>query len=575
MPRNHRERAKRDLGVIKEAWRRSSPGLSLIALFSVFINLFRLVTPIYVLQILDRIPASESVETLVMLTVITVCAITAGILLEVMRRRMFLYWGGWIERQFGPMLVQGSLSTDTYGNFMTPSKALRDLSTVRSFVSGHGALAWLDVIWAPLFIIVAYLINPLLAGITLIGVLCVVLLGALGEFLTRSSREAAHRASIDSREWVAAAERNSETIGPLRMAENVTERWSEATVERLDENMRSRRMAIHVSAAIRFCGRCLRIALLAVGLWLVIGDVMTLGGVIAAGFLGRMAFQAVKDAMLRWREFVLTREAYGRIKSALSTLGDDQVSMLDQDLPAPLRIENLGYRYPDQPASVLRRIDVTLAPGTVCCVIGPSASGKTTISRLAIGLLRPRYGSIRLSDIDVWRLRQDEQRRSVGYLPQEIRLFRGTARENIAHMSKGDFSLVMEAARLAGAHDAILSLPRGYDTQLSEEETRLSAGQRKSIALARAFYGWPQLIVMDEPEPHLDRGARRTLSRALKTCAAQGSIILVTSQSKSLSRIADKVLMLEDGRARLLETQEEIGALRRSRHRRSVEARKT
>lgn len=567
-PKTSKQHSKAAAAVIKSAWQQSRPGLFIIAIFSIFINLFRLVTPIYVLQILDRIPASRSVETLVMLTVIAIAAIATGVLLELLRRRMFLHWANWIERSFGPILVQGSLSTAVPGDSTTPSKALRDLATIRSFVSGHAILAWLDIIWAPAFILVAYLIDPLLAGVALIGVLVVLVLGILNEVLTRSSRDAALRASSDSKELVAAAERSGETIGPLRMAENVTERWSEATFERLDENLRSRRTTITISAAIRFCGRCLRIALLAVGLWLVIGDVMTLGEVIAAGFLGRMAFQNVKDAMLRWRELTNARRAYSRICGAFSSVSHDDVSMHDHALPAALTISNLGYRYPGQQASVLKRIDMKLEPGSILCVIGPSASGKTTFSRLAIGRLRPRYGSVRLGDIDISRLRQDGPQRYVGYLPQEVRLFRGTVRENIAHMAKGDFGQVVEAAQLAGAHDAILSLPSGYDTELDDEFMVLSAGQRKSIALARAFYGWPQLIVMDEPEPHLDRGARRTMNRALKNCAAQGSIIIVTSQSKSLSRIADKVLLLEEGKIRLLETPEEIASLRRSRTRR-------
>jgi PrtD family type I secretion system ABC transporter len=570
--RASRKQSKPDSGIVKTAWKRSRPGLCLIAVFSTFINLCRLATPIFVLQILDRIPASRSIETIVMLSVITLCAITAGILLEVMRRRMFLHWGSWIERQFGPVLIQSGLADDVYGDAMTPSDTVRDLSTIRSFVSGHGLLAWIDVVWAPAFVLVAYLISPLLAGIVVIGILCVLLLGMFGDILTRSSRETAQRASSDSKEWVIAAEHGGETIGPLRMAGNVTQRWSEATFERLDETLRSRQITINVNAAIRFCGRCLRVVLLGVGLWLFIVDDMTLGGVIAAGFLGRMAFQAVRDAMMRWRDLAVAKRAYKRVSGALQTIGNSDVSMLDHTLTAPLAIQDLSYRYPGQSASVLKRINMTLKPGTTLCVVGPSASGKTTFSRLAIGRLRPRQGSIRIGDVDISRLRQDGQHHYVGYLPQDISLFRGTVRENIAHMTKGDFSQVVEAAQLAGAHDPILTLPQGYDTDLVEGQALLSAGQRKAIALARAFYGWPQLIVMDEPEPHLDRNARRTLVRALKTCAEQGSIIVVTSQSKSLTRIADKVLLLEDGKLRLIEAREEIDALRRSRTRRSAKA---
>ncbi|MGI9433873.1 MAG: type I secretion system permease/ATPase [Geminicoccaceae bacterium] len=567
MLRDRRRQSKAAPNAMKLAWRQSRGGLVIIGIFSIFTNLLRLVTPIYVLQILDRIPASRSVETLVMLTVITVCAIFTGFLLEIMRRRMLLHWGSWIERQFGPKLVHAGLSTEAQERDLTPSKTLRDLATVRSFVSGQALPAWLDVVWAPVFIIVAYLINPLLAAIAFGGLLCVLILGILQEVLTRSSRQVTRQALLDSKEWVATAERNSETVGPLRMAGNVTKRWSEAAFERQDEGLRSKKIMISMNAAIRLMGRLLRISILAVGLWLVIGDVLTLGGVIAAGFLGRMAFQAVQRAMLKWREWRLAHAAYIRLRTALSLVGTSEVSMLDHSMPAPLLIEDLGYRYPNQAASVLKRIGVIMEPGKVLCVIGPSASGKTTFSRLAIGMLRPRYGSIRLGQLDVWRLSQEGQGAYAGYLPQDIRLFRGTVRENIAHMATGDFSQVVEAAKLAGAHDIILKLPLGYDTEISEDEPLLSAGQRKAVALARTFYGWPQLIVMDEPEPHLDRSARRVLTRALKTCASQGSIVIVTSQSRSLTKVADKVILLGGDKIEIIESRDEIDALRSTQRR--------
>ncbi|MGI9450143.1 MAG: type I secretion system permease/ATPase, partial [Geminicoccaceae bacterium] len=552
MRRAAKARPSEGIATMRSAWRRSYPGLAAIAVFSVLVNLLKLATPLYVLQILDRITASRSVETLIMLTVITLAAILTSALLEAIRRRMFAHWGAWIERHFGPKLVHAGLSFRAQ-HACTPSKVLRDLSTIRSFVSGSGVLAWLDVVWAPLFVAVVYLIDPTLCMIVLGAIVGVLGLGVLNEILTRPSRNASRRALVDGRDWVTTAERNSETIKPLNMASTLTERWSEHARERLDEGLRTRRLTVNMTVAMRFLGRCLRIALLAVGIWLVVENVLTLGAVIAAGILGRTAFRSVERAMLKWRELVITRGAYSRLHESLSVETSFDVSVPDHQLPVPLIATDLSYRYPNEQASVLRRINVAMNPGEILCVIGPSASGKTTFSRVASGLLRPRSGSIRLGDIDVARLPQDGPARYVGYLPQDIHLFRGTVRENIARMDRGDFNDVLEAAQLIGIHDTILKLPEGYDTKISDDEPLLSAGQRKAIAVARAFYGWPQLIVMDEPEPHLDRRARRSLVRGLKACTSQGSIVVVTSQSKVLSRIADKVVLLDPVRTKVLD----------------------
>jgi ABC-type protease/lipase transport system fused ATPase/permease subunit len=370
---------------MQSAWRRSYPGLFVVLLFSVVVNLLKLATPLYVLQILDRIPASRSVETLLMLTVIALAAVLTGAILDVVRRRMFMHWGTWIERHFGPKLVHVGLSTQTSASAMPPSKALRDLATIRQFVSGSGILAWLDVVWAPFFVAVVYLIDPLLAAIAFAAIVLALALGVAQELMTRSARETARRAQVDGRDWVAAAERNSETIGPLSMAGSLAERWSDAASERLDEGLRSRKVTVTVAAAMRFLGRCLRIALLAVGVFLVIQDGLTLGAVVAAGVLGRTAYRAVERAMLKWRELVVAKRAYERVRTALGADAPAAPSMIDNQLPAPLVIQDLGHRYASQPASVIKRISVALTPGEVLAVIGAAAAGKTTIYRLGAG----------------------------------------------------------------------------------------------------------------------------------------------------------------------------------------------
>jgi PrtD family type I secretion system ABC transporter len=546
--------------VLRTAWRKSYAGLAAIGVFSIFINILKLATPLYVLQLLDRIVASRSHETLVMLTMMVLVAIVSSILLEVIRRRMFIHWGTWIERSFGPQLFAVGLQKDL-GQVPSSSSMLRDISTIRSFVSGTGLIAWLDIIWAPLFVGCVFLISPPLAYIVLTAVLITLTLGTVNELTTRNSRDITYKARKDDREWISSAERNRETVGSLNMAANLAKRWSRSAFARLDEGMRSQILNIYFAAAMRFVRQCLRILVLGFGLWLVINQELTLGAVIAASVVGRIAYSLVENAMLKWREMMTAKRAYGRIKTFLGKDNSYQVSMSQTNVPVPLFIEQVSYRYPNQAASVFRGITVTVNPGEVLCVIGQSAMGKTTFSRLVTGLISPRSGKIRLGDVDVSRLPQQSTRRDIGYLPQDITLFQGTVRENIARMAEGHINRVIRAAKRAGVHETILKLPEAYDTEIVENEPLLSAGQRKSIAIARAYYASPALIVMDEPTPHLDEPARLALFATIARWKRKGIIVVLTTQSNELSRFADKVILLKSSKLDILQTPEDVAAL--------------
>lgn len=546
--------------LLRRAWRSSRPGLVAIGVFSVFINVLKLATPLYVLQILDRVIASRSLETLFMLTTITLVAIVCGVLLEVVRRRMFMHWGGWIERSFGPTLFTAGLRKDS-SQAPTSSKSLRDVATVRSFVAGPGLIAWLDLVWAPVFIGIVYLIAPALGHVVLICSLIALALGAANELLTRDSRSAAFKAGKADREWVASAERDRETVGSLNIVHGLTGLWSRSAFKRLDESARSRATSVYFAAGMRLVGRFVRIGILGIGVWLVVDDVLTLGAVIAAGVLGRIAYSLVQNAMLKWRDMAAAKRAYDQIKASLAKDKAPALSKPSAAALVPLVLDDVAYRYPNRAKFVLRRLTTSVEPGDLLCVIGPSASGKSTFCRLVSGLLTPRSGKIRLGDVDVYRLQQNSAQREIGFLPQEITLFQGTVRENIAGMSEGDLDEVVAAAKLAGIHTEILRLPKGYDTEIVDKEPLLSAGQRKSIAVARAFYAAPPLIVMDEPMPHLDAASQKALTAGIKQLRARGTIVVLTTQRKGLARIADKVFLLREQNSKVLETREEIDAM--------------
>lgn len=541
---------------MRSAWRTSRSGLVAIGLFSVFINILKLATPLYVLQILDRVLSSRSLETLYMLTAITLIAIVSAVSLEVVRRRMLMHWGGWIERRFGPPLFVAGLIKDA--SDATTSQLVRDVGILRSFVAGQGLIAWLDIIWAPIFTGCVFLISPTLGYVVLIACLFALGLGITNEFLTRESRNATLQAGTDNREWVASAERNRETLGSLNAVRSYADVWRRSAFARLDESMQTSRVNLYFAAGMRLLRRFLHVGVLGIGVWLVVAEVLTIGPVIAAGVLGRTAYGLVQTAMLKWREMKLARSSYGRVKAALADAKDPRLSRPTESRPRALILEGISYRYPKQAKSVIRGLDMTVEPGEVLCVIGPSGSGKTTLSRLITGLVSPRSGSVRLGDLRVHSLQRNSADREIGYLPQDIALFPGTVRENIASMAMGDIDLVTEAARLAGIHKVILGLPQGYDTEIVDKEPLLSASQRKGIAMARALYGIPPLIVLDEPAPHLDTAAREALWSGITLLKARGTVIVWTTQRKAQGKIADKLIMLRKDRVVTVGTRDKI-----------------
>jgi PrtD family type I secretion system ABC transporter len=547
------------LDILRNAWLQSRPGLSSIALFSVFINLLKLAVPLYILNILDRVVSSGSLETLGMLTIITLIAVICGVLLEVVRRRMFLSWGSWIEGLLGPHLFKAGMRPEN--NKANSISALRDLSTVSSFVSGSAILAWLDVIWAPLFITVVFLVAPQLGYVVLIACLIAFALGTANEFFTRDSRNATFKAGKANMAWLSITDRDPETAGSLNQLNGLTDLWSRDVADRSREGIRTRITNLNYAAAIQLVGRFVRIGVFGVGIWLVIQNTLSIGAVIAANILGRMAYAIVSSAMLKWRQLILAKRAYNQIKSGLRKKSIEPVS-LPEDFSSPsLVFDDVAYRYPEQAASVFRRISVELEPGELLCLLGPSASGKTTFCRLASGFMRARSGKILLGDVDLYHLQQNSDVREIGYFPQEYSLFQGTVRENIAGMPKNSMKKVVKAAMLVGIHETIVKLPKGYDTVIVDKEPMLSVGQRKAIAIARTFYGYPSLVVLDEPFAHLDSELQISLVLGLNKMRSKGGIVVMSTQDMPLTRIADKALILENGKHRLLSTPEELEKL--------------
>lgn len=556
MPHSTASTSKRPM--LQQVWRASAAGLAVVLLFSAFINPLKFAMPLYTLQILDRIPSSRSIETLFMLTLVALLAVLAGVAMEAIRKRMLNRWGGWIERRFGPVLVAAGIGMMD-GDSSSANKALGDLRTLRLFIE-RAVAPMLDLMWAPVFVAAVYLIHPLLGAIMLGAIATRVLLALAQESLVSEPRRVAGHARDDARDIVTSAQRNVDTVRALGMAESLSLLWHGSMSTRLDERDRASARSDLMAALGQGLYRVLYVGGMGTGIYLVIFGELTIGGVIAANIILRFGFRIVDRGARRWRMLIRARSSYRRLQTQLDAIGSARadvsstsgVSIGAADLDAPLLVEQVSHRYQGSNQSVLKRLNLSLERGELLSIMGPSGSGKSTLAKLLVGRFQPRHGRVLLGNVAVARLPDQVKASFVGYLPQHSSLFDGSVRDNIARMDRGDLDTVIDAARLAGIHDTIVRLPQGYDTVLDNEASRLSGGEFKRIALARAFYGRPRLVVLDEPEAALDRTSRRVLRKALQILRDSGSTVVVTTQSGGLAKSADRCLILGGDGSRLV-----------------------
>jgi len=546
------------ISTMRAAWRRSLPGLLVIILLTIFINILKLTVPLYIFQMLDRVIASRSFDTLIMLTIMAGFAFLTASLAEMLRRVMLIHWSMWIKTQFGKSLFAGSFNG---ARDRPPSKSIDDLKEVSEFASSSGLTAWLDAIWAPAFLLLVYVIHPLLALIVLGGMISMLLLGVLNETVTRPLRSAARQAKQKSEGLLAAAETNRETVAGLNVAPRLAARWDASAALQASENSASRLAGLSISETMRFIEGIQRIACYAVGVWLTIEGSMTAGGVIAGAVLGRLGTSAVRKGMSSWRPLTVAWRAHQRIADKLKSMSEPRAAIRDRKQPLALNIERVTHSYNSKMAPVITELELSIRPGESLVVIGPSGSGKSTLARLIAGTLEPTAGRILLGELDVSRFTTDERQRLIGYLQQDTHMLPGTISENISALREADPQDIVEAAKLAGIHDVIMRLPKGYETQLSGQSIPLSGGEIRRLGLARALFGQPHVIILDEPEANLDEGLVAHMLEALSICRASGALLVVTSQSADFAAIADKVLVLDcGGQAQLLDSGQDLVA---------------
>ena len=512
-----------------------------VAFFSFFINLLALTSSVYMLQVYDRVLASRSEATLLYLTLFAAACLATLAGLEVVRSRLLVRLGARFDAQLSGLVFTKTLSAGRSG------QSLRDLEQVRTFVTGATMLSLLDAPWMPAYIGLVYLLHPWLGHVALVGGAILFVLGVWNERSTRGPLAEAGKEMAAGGRFAETSARNAEVIRAMGMLHGLTRVWRQRHDFGIGLQGVASDKAANVAALAKALRLFLQIAILGVGALLVIKQETTAGVMIAASIVMGRGLAPLEAAIGGWRGFLAARESYRRLVKEIGTQSDEAAQM---PLPTPLgalSFETVSAGPPDARKLTVQNLKFDVDAGTCLGITGPSAAGKSTLARLAVGVWRPANGVVRLDGANVSDWDRENLGPHIGYLPQDIELFPGSVADNIARFGKVDPQLVVAAAQLAGAHPMILSLPDGYDTVIGAAGANLSGGQRQRVGLARAFYGSPALIVLDEPTSNLDAEGESAVRQAMEELRRRERTVIVIAHRPALLGGTDRLMVMMNG----------------------------
>jgi PrtD family type I secretion system ABC transporter len=526
-----------------------------LVLFSAGINLLMLTTSLYMLQVYDRVLSSRSLETLLALTLIAILALVTMATLEAMRSGLMITVSSWMSRRLSGPLLAANVAMAASRPAERQSRPLRDLEQLRNFLTGSAVFPILDAPWAPIFLAAIFMLHPWLGWMAVVGGVILFCLAILTELVTRGPLGRANQANAKATGQMESALRNAESIQAMGMLSSLTARWREAQDATVQEQSVASVRAGAISAVAKLLRLVLQMGMLGLGAYLAVIEEISPGAMIAGSIMMGRALSPVEQAIGTWRTIVSALGAYARVKAAAAAAPAAGVSL---PLPRPkgaVVVDGVGLAIPGVQEPILKDISFKLEPGESLGLIGPSGAGKTTLARVLVGAWTPTGGRVTLDGMDVARWAPEDRGVYIGYLPQDVELFSGAVKDNIARFrdlaSEEVSGEVIRAAELAGVHDLVKSLSNGYETEIGEGGAVLSGGQRQRVALARALFGDPAFLVLDEPNSSLDRDGEEALFSALAQLKAAGrTVVIIAHRPRALEHV-DKILVLRGGRMEL------------------------
>ena len=545
---------------LSEALRQCRGPIIAIAIASALVNILYLTGAIYMMEVYDRVLGSRSIPTLIGLSILALVLFATQGLLDLLRGRLLIRIGRWIGEQFGirtyHMIGRLKLTTRASGEGLQP---LRDLDQIRGFLSGPGPLALLDLPWIPFYLGACFLLHFWIGMTATAGAAVLVALTLLTEALTRDATAKATSFGAKRNALAEASRRNAEVLQSMGMAARLAQVWNDASRKLLDNQQRASDVTGGLAAMSKVTRLALQSAVLGVGAYLVVHQQATAGIIIAGSIISGRALAPVDLAIANWRGFVAFRQSWARMNEMLKKHGADQPRIA---LPAPkssYSVEGITIFPPGGRTAVVQDVTFQLEKGNALGIIGPSGAGKSSLARALVGLWTPVRGTIRIDGASLEQWNVESLGRHIGYLPQDVELLAGTVAQNIARFeAESDSAAIISAAQAASVHDLILHLPNGYETEIGESGASLSAGQRQRIALARALYRDPFLLVLDEPNSNLDSEGDEALTRAIATTRARGGIVIVVAHRSGALRGVDLAMTLVQGRLHSFGPKDEV-----------------
>ncbi len=528
--------------------------------FSFFISIFTLASSIYSMQVLDRVLSSSSVETLIYLTIIVAAFLVFLGIITNIRSSIFLEVSNWLEEKLSSALFNNIVESNSQDKSIS-SQNMKDLQVLKNFISSNNLAVFFDVPFAAIYLIVIFFIHPVNGFITLLGGLLVLKIAYINEKSTKALIEKTNQLQIEVMNDFEIISSNSEVVNSMGMKGNVRRIWEEKNNELRKASSELSDLSNKISSTSKTARMIISTITMAASAVLVIYNKMSSGGIIATSILAGKALAPFDASISLWKSFKSAKISYFRLNQSLKNYVEDKNKIELPAMSGEVVVEKLYYKSNKTGQVLLKDISFNIKAGEVVAIIGPSGSGKTTLARLLTGVLRPSSGCVRFDGANIADQDLEKIGKYIGYLPQDIELFKGSVKNNISRMNKkAEDSEIIKAAKFCDVHEVILSFLQGYETEVEKNASNLSAGQKQRIALARSFFGDVKFVILDEPNSNLDSDGEIALNNAIKRAKENKITTLIITHRPSITSICDKIMIIKDGELKAFdETKKVLG----------------